>query len=114
MNHTTRFSAICPSEVIGELNAYIFGNGAIGSFTAEQLCRMGVVNFNLFDNDIVEIENVGVSGYYKQDIGRTKAHALALKLREINDSVDVKVYIDRITEDSAHQIQFDTKKSLIC
>tara|TARA_R110002020_G_scaffold55834_3_gene154855 strand:- start:107 stop:802 length:696 start_codon:yes stop_codon:yes gene_type:complete len=113
MNHTTRFSAICPSDDISNLNAYIFGNGAIGSFTAEQLCRMGVVNFNLFDNDSVEIENVGVSGYYMQDIGRTKAHALALKLREINDAVDIKVYIDKITEDSAHRIQFDTKKSLV-
>ena len=113
MKHTTRFSAICSREQIGDLDAYIFGNGAIGSFTAESLCRMGVTAFHLFDDDIVVVANVGVSAYKMTDIGRTKAHALALKLREIDGTVDVKVFIDRITEKSASLIPFDAKKSLV-
>ena len=49
---------------------HILGCGAIGSSAATQLCRMGGETFVLYDLDSVEIQNVGVSHYTLNDIGK--------------------------------------------
>jgi len=56
---------------------HILGCGAIGSSTAIQLARMGALNFQLYDYDIVEDVNIGVSQYINNDIGKPKTDALA-------------------------------------
>jgi|TARA_Y100000310_G_scaffold207463_1_gene208005 molybdopterin/thiamine biosynthesis adenylyltransferase len=112
MSQTTRFNAIFPQEHVGNLEAFIFGNGAIGSFTAEALCRMGIAKFHLFDYDSVEIENIGVSAYDTRHLGRNKSRSLAIKIREINEHADVRIYVDEIDETTARLIPFDTENSL--
>ena len=63
---------------------HILGCGAIGSSAAVQLCRMGADVFNIYDFDIVEEANIGVSEYIQADIGRTKVKALSTRLKHIN------------------------------
>ena len=58
-----------------KMNNYVYhilGCGAIGSSAAVQLCRMGGDVFNIYDFDIVEEANIGVSEYIQADIGRPK------------------------------------------
>ena len=60
------------SDIVNNMNDYfyhILGCGAIGSSAAIQLARMGAENFALYDGDIVEQPNVGVSQYNIHDIG---------------------------------------------
>ena len=63
-----------------DLNSYAFhicGCGAIGSSAAIQLARMGVIKFVLYDMDLVEDVNIGVSQYDNRHIGAPKVTALS-------------------------------------
>ena len=76
----------------GNYTYHILGCGAIGSSAAIQLARMGGVYFHLYDRDIVEDVNIGVSQYMHQDIGKTKVDALKNHLLSINNEVIVDAH----------------------
>jgi tRNA A37 threonylcarbamoyladenosine dehydratase len=54
----------------------IIGAGAIGSFTALQLAKMGVQQIAVYDFDDVSIENMNGQFYRFKDIGTKKVKAL--------------------------------------
>jgi len=56
---------------------FILGCGAIGSWTALTLQKLGFNAFSLWDSDCVGAENVGVQAYGHLDIGMTKVKALS-------------------------------------
>ena len=74
---------------ISGVRFHIVGCGAIGSSVATQLARLGADNFTLYDYDKVGIENVGVSQYVYQDIGKTKIEALYRHLTKIDHFIKV-------------------------
>ena len=87
MNITQRSEGI-----VNKMNDYVYhilGCGAIGSSAATQLCRMGAEVFSLYDFDIVEEVNIGVSEYNQKDVGKYKVEALEEHLASINPNVIV-------------------------
>ena len=73
--------------IVNKMNEYVYhilGCGAIGSSAAVQLCRMGGDVFNIYDFDIVEEANIGVSEYTQGDIARPKVIALEEHLKNIS------------------------------
>ena len=56
------------------------GCGALGSWTAEYLARVGADNFRLIDKDRVEAHNLGSQFHYKQQLGATKVKSLGQHL----------------------------------
>ena len=84
--------------IVDKMNDYVYhilGCGAIGSSAAIQLCRMGAEVFNIYDFDVVEEANIGVSEYNQYDIGRTKVKALEKHLEHINPNVTVYLNNER-------------------
>lgn len=79
--HLTRFADLIPIEVMGE-PITIVGAGAIGSFTALCLAKMGFGNITVYDFDKIEIENIGVQFYRFSDIGKPKVDALKDLLKD--------------------------------
>jgi len=83
-------------EIVNNFNNktfHILGCGAIGSSAATQITRMGGAQFVLYDMDVVEVQNVGVSHYILKDIGKKKVNALELHIKSINsDSFIVKYH----------------------
>ena len=73
-----------------EYHFHIMGCGAIGSSTAIQLVRMGAEKFSLYDFDIVEDVNVGVSQFTMNDVGLLKVEALQNHIESINP--DARIY----------------------
>lgn len=74
MDRNSRFS-----DIVSNMNDYsyhILGCGAIGSSAAIQLARMGAENFALYDGDVVEQPNIGVSQYNMKDVGNSKVDSL--------------------------------------
>lgn len=55
----------------------VVGAGAIGSYVAMSLARMGYDRLTIVDFDEVSEENMGSQGYYISDIGKPKVAALA-------------------------------------
>lgn len=76
-------------DCLSDYTFHILGCGAIGSSASTQLARMGADKFVLYDNDIVESANVGVSQYTLYDVGHTKVHSLETKLKDINDLTEI-------------------------
>ena len=76
-------------DSLNEFNYHILGCGAIGSAAALQLVRMGAENFCLYDNDVVDTGNVGVSQYTLYDVGHAKVDMLKSKIKDINDLAEI-------------------------
>ena len=76
-------------DCLSDYTFHILGCGAIGSSASTQLARMGADKFVLYDNDIVESANVGVSQYTLYDVGHAKVHSLETKLKDINDLAEI-------------------------
>jgi molybdopterin/thiamine biosynthesis adenylyltransferase len=94
---------------------HILGCGAIGSAAATQLARMGADQFALYDMDKVGVENIGVSQYSYQDIGRKKVVALEKHIDAINDEARVVTshgsfdkYIKQLDNDDIIILGFDS------
>lgn len=74
--HLTRQIDLIPLAVLGE-RITIIGAGAVGSWTALALAKMGFANITVFDGDKIEVENMNCQFYPTTDIGVNKAVALA-------------------------------------
>ena len=78
-----------------DVEFHIVGCGAIGSSVATQLARLGGNKFYLYDFDKVGIENIGVSQYIDEDIGKNKVTALREHLWQIDRSISSGITIGK-------------------
>lgn len=74
-DHLTRQLDLIPLRALAT-PVTIVGAGAIGSFTALALAKMGFSNLEVFDFDEVSIENMNSQFYRFSDIGKKKVQAL--------------------------------------
>lgn len=82
-----------------EFTFHMLGCGAIGSSAAIQLARLGATRFCLYDNDVVEEPNIGVSEYVIQDLGLKKVDALNNHLIDIiGHDLNINKYCERFSE----------------
>ena len=63
----------------------IIGVGAIGSFTALSLAKMGASNLTVYDDDSVEIHNLPNQFYKTSDIMHKKSGCLNSLIKEMTD-----------------------------
>ncbi|MCD6162971.1 MAG: ThiF family adenylyltransferase [candidate division Zixibacteria bacterium] len=78
-------------EKLANLHVTIIGCGAVGSFTALSLCKMGVGQLTLIDPDEVNIENLPNQFFREDDIGEKKVAACMEILKDFNNQVDVEI-----------------------
>lgn len=88
----TRQSGIVDVKSFRDNEIIIVGCGAIGSFTAISLAKMGLTNFILFDDDKVEPHNLPNQFFTTNDIGQYKVFATKIHMMKFNDEVEVKIY----------------------
>ena len=74
--YLTRQLDIIPIDCLSH-QITIIGAGAIGSFTALSLAKMGFGNITVFDDDVVSVENMNCSLFRPGDIDTPKVTALA-------------------------------------
>lgn len=73
--HLTRQMDLIPLEVL-DTPINIIGAGAIGSFTALALAKMGFHNITSIDFDVIDVENMNCQFFRFKDIGKHKVNAL--------------------------------------
>ena len=73
--HLTRQMDLIPLKVL-DTPINIIGAGAIGSFTALALTKMGFNNLVVFDDDTIDVENMNCQFFRFKDIGKSKVNAL--------------------------------------
>ena len=85
MSRFLRQQDICSVQALQDLHVTMIGCGAVGSFTALALAKMGVGSMVLYDPDTVEVHNLPVQMFTNMDIGRPKVEALADQLRAMTE-----------------------------
>lgn len=73
--HLIRQWDLIPQQAL-QTPVTIIGAGAIGSFVALQLAKMGMENLEVWDHDAVSVENMSCQFYRFKDIGKPKVEAL--------------------------------------
>lgn len=71
----TRQMDLIPLYVLDQ-KINIIGSGAIGSFTALSLAKMGFTNLTVFDDDTIGVENLNCQFFRHSDVGKSKVNAL--------------------------------------
>lgn len=78
------------AERLEKSSVALFGVGGVGGFAAEALCRAGVGNITVFDNDVVEETNLNRQIIATVNtLGRDKTEVIAERLKSINPNVNV-------------------------
>ena len=81
-----------PTNDLKDTPIHIIGLGAIGSFVAENLARIGCPELHIYDFDTVEDTNIANQLYTTDDVGRLKTEALTDKLKAINPDIKLTTY----------------------
>jgi len=72
----SRQAKLIPYDEINNFNIKIFGVGSVGSHVAKNLAKAGFKNIEVYDNDIVEAENVSAQAFDFADIKKPKVEAV--------------------------------------
>ena len=88
-NKYIRQQELVDQERLANLKVTIIGCGAVGSFTALSLCKMGVRQLTLIDPDTVSVENLPNQFYREEDLGKKKVAACAEMLQQFDSEIQV-------------------------
>lgn len=89
-------------RALSSLHVGIIGCGGTGSAVAEQLCRLGVRHFTLFDPDSLSDSNVTrVYGSFPSEVGHAKVGVMARHLLNISPNARCKTVPSMITVQAA-------------
>lgn len=110
--HLTRQLAIINSDSLQKQKVYIVGAGAIGSFAALALVKMGIEKIEVWDNDNVDIVNMSNQFFRKKDIGKNKARALHDLILDFTD-VSIKYHEDTFDVGTGCNSFFDDEDAII-
>lgn len=86
---TTRRDHSRPVNWFYHKNVLVWGCGGLGSWVAELVARAGASSITVCDPGIITGGLLVRQNYMEQDLGSTKAEALAYRLRKINDKLEV-------------------------
>ncbi|HBZ01014.1 MAG TPA: hypothetical protein DEO84_06810 [candidate division Zixibacteria bacterium] len=89
-NRFIRQQELVDQDKLSSLSVTIVGCGAVGSFTALSLAKMGIRQLTLIDHDEVSIENLPNQFFREEDMDRKKVVA-CMEILELFDS-GVKVF----------------------
>jgi len=88
-----RQQSLINQEKLSQLRICIIGTGAIGSFVALSLTKMGCSHLTLWDKDLVETHNVSNQFFTKESFGEPKVVAVAKEcMRYSPAGIDVSVF----------------------
>lgn len=79
---------------IAKGRVHIIGCGSVGSALAENIARLGIKKFDLWDFDVVEPHNIVNQQFTRNDIGKLKVEAVKDLIESINDEAQVRVHPD--------------------
>jgi hypothetical protein len=81
---------------VRDLRVALLGAGALGSSLAEMLARAGINQIALVDDDLLEAGNVCRHLATLADIGKSKVHVVAERLRQISPTIRVTAVEEKL------------------
>lgn len=85
-------------DKLRRLHVLVIGLGGVGSYAAEFLARAGVGRLTIVDGDTVDLTNTNRQlPALHSTVGQSKAAVMAIRLSDINPSLDLRVWEDFLT-----------------
>lgn len=108
---TRNFGVISQEEqqILANATITVIGAGGVGGIAILNLARLGIGNFKIVDMDTFEYSNLNrqmLSSLSR--IGKSKAKSAEDSIKEINPSIQTKVFVDKLTENNALEIFKDS------
>lgn len=100
-------------QLLHNSNVVVAGCGAIGSWVANILARMGILRFRLIDKDKVEVWNVATQSFTPRNLGQTKVHAVRQQIYRISRDSRTEVHAVELTGRNAKNL-LDNADLIIC
>lgn len=97
MNLSKSLEFFNPTEKVRD-RISIIGTGAVGSYIATALARLGCTNIHLYDFDVVESKNIVNQMFTEEDIGMLKVDAVERMMKRINHNIQVTKHPEGLTE----------------
>ena len=88
-NKYIRQQELVDQEKLAGLHVTVIGCGAVGSFTALSLCKMGVKRLTLIDPDTVSVENLPNQFFRECDLGKKKVAGCVEMLQQFDSEIQV-------------------------
>jgi molybdopterin/thiamine biosynthesis adenylyltransferase/rhodanese-related sulfurtransferase len=86
----------------------VIGAGGLGCPILQYLAAAGIGNIGIVDNDVVDLSNLHRQILYSiSELGRAKATVAREKLLILNPHIEVRAYVERLTELNAASIISD-------
>ena len=106
MDLTKSIEYFDPVNVRGK--CHIIGCGSVGSTIAENLARLGVTKFVLYDFDIVEPHNLANQMFVQSDVKKPKVEAVKKIICDINPEAEstIEVFGQGYTDQKLHGYVF--------
>ena len=81
---------------------FCVGAGGLGSPALLYLAAAGIGHLTVIDDDVIERSNLQRQIMHADDdVGISKAESAMLRLRELNPSISIQVYAERLTAENA-------------
>ncbi len=110
--HLTRQLSIIDSDRLANQKVYIIGCGAIGSFAALALVKMGITKLEVWDADEVDIVNMSNQFFRTKDIGKNKAKALHDLILDFTD-VSIKYHEELFEDGTGCRSYFNNEDAIV-
>jgi adenylyltransferase/sulfurtransferase len=83
----------------------VIGAGGLGCPILQYLTAAGVGKIGIIDDDVVDVSNLQRQVLYSEkNIGELKVIAAQKRLEEMNSSIEILAYIDRLTANNAKEL----------
>ncbi|EAL1123076.1 ThiF family adenylyltransferase [Campylobacter coli] len=93
----------------------IVGMGTAGSYIVDMLCRSGIKNFIIVDDDIVDITNLHRQNmYFENDVGKLKIDCIERELKKIYDDVNIIKISKKLDIDFFNDFSYDISLAINC
>lgn len=100
-----RISGLVPLDVMQDRTVVVIGTGGAAEF-CEELGRVGVGRFVLFDGDDYAAPNIATQGAYVDELGRNKAECTARRIGRVNPYAET-VAVPRFLNDEISDEEFE-------
>ena len=90
---------------IEAFSSFCVGAGGLGSPALLYLAAAGIGHLTVIDDDTIERSNLQRQILHADDdVGISKAESAMLRLRELNPTISIEVYAERLTSENAMQL----------
>jgi sulfur carrier protein ThiS adenylyltransferase len=109
-----RQRGLVPPQRLAGCHAIVLGVGAIGRQVALQLAALGISRMTLFDDDIVQAENLAPQGYWPENLQIPKVNATAELCRRIHPPLCITAVPERFKRSTGRELPGEGEQVFFC